>query len=165
LNILEKAIKRFNDGIFLNALYQRMPFGKKNLIPYYLVQEGFLGDGVPLVEPRLGPLEVCELGPSDISILAANRERDHSEKEMLKMLSKGCVCLGIKYKDEIAACMWYDLDQCTYKYLTFDLAEDEVYLYSARTFKAYRGKALAPYLSVRRQLLCPVRVNYLGRFL
>ena len=65
---------------------------------------------------------------------------------MLKMLSKGCVCLGIKYKNEIAACMWYDLAQCTYKYLTFDLAEDEAYLYSARTFKAYRGKALAPYL-------------------
>ena len=149
MNILEKAIKRFNDGILLNVLYQRMPFGKKILTPYYLVQEGFYGDSVPSVEPKLGPLEVCELDPSDISILAASRERDHSEKEMLKMLSKGCVCMGIKYKDEIAACMWYDLAQCTYKYLTFDLAEDEAYLYSARTLKAYRGKALAPYLRQR----------------
>jgi hypothetical protein len=103
LNILEKVIKRFKDGIFLNALYQRMGIGKKCLIPYYLVQEGFFGDGVRSVEPRLSPLEICELGPSDISILAANGERDHSEEEMLKMLSKGCVCLGIKYKDEIAA--------------------------------------------------------------
>ena len=71
MNIFEKAIKRFNDGIFLNALYQRIPFGKKILIPYYLVQEGFYVDDVPMVEPRLGPLEVCELGPTDISILAA----------------------------------------------------------------------------------------------
>ena len=146
MNIFKKVIKRFNDGIFLNALYQRMPFVKKFLIPYYLVQEGFYSDSATLVEPRLGPLEVCELGPSDISMLAENRERDHSENEMLKMLSKGCVCLGIKYQGEIAAYMWYDLARCTYKYLTFDLAEDEAYLYSARTFKAYRGKALAPYL-------------------
>ena len=146
MNIFNKAIKHYKDGILLNTLYHRLHLRKTGLIPYYLVEEGLFDRNALTIAPRLSPLEIYELGPSDISVLAANPERDNSEEDMLKMLSKGCVCLGIKYKDDIAAYMWYDLYQCSYKYLTFKLAKDEAYLYSARTFKAYRGKALAPYL-------------------
>ncbi len=147
MNVFEKGLKRYRDGILLNTFYQRMNLARTGIIPFYLVEEGLFGKFSLSIEPKINPLEVVALGPSDMAILAAKRERkDYSEGKMLEMLSKGCVCLGLKYQGEIAALMWYDLHQCSSKYLTFDLTENEAYLYSARTFKAYRGKALAPYL-------------------
>lgn len=147
MNLLEKGLKRYRDGILLNTFYQRMHLGRTGIIPFYLVEEGLFGKSSMSIEPKINPLDIVELDPSDMAILAAKREmKDHSEGEMLEMSSKGCVCLGLKYQGEIAALMWYDLHQCSYKYLKFDLTENEAYLYSARTFKAYRGKALAPYL-------------------
>lgn len=146
MNLLDKLIKRYNDGILLNTLYQKMRIRKTGLILFYLVQEGFLGKHTTAIKPRLRLLKIAKLEKPDISLLAAKPERDYSEKDMLKMLSKGCVCLGLKHNDDIAACMWYDLAQCTYKNLTFGLAKDEAYLYGARTFNSYRGKSLAPYL-------------------
>ena len=133
----------------MNTLYQRLNLRKTGLIPYYLVEEGLFGNDAPMIKPKISPLEVVVFGPSDITELARNPERDHSEEEMLKMQTDGCICFGIRYKKDIAACMWYDLRQCSYKYLKFNLDQDEAYLYSARTFKAYRGKALAPYLRLK----------------
>ena len=124
----------------------RLRLRKTGLIPFYLVQEGLFDGNGPGIEPRIGPLEVVELERSDVPALAAKSERDHSRADMLEMLSRGCVCLLIRYKGDIAACMWYDLYRCSYPYLEFELSDDEAYLYSARTFDDYRGKALAPFL-------------------
>jgi GNAT superfamily N-acetyltransferase len=147
LKVFNKAHTRYRDGILMNVFYQRMHLNKTGIIPFYLVEEGLFGKPPLSIKPKVDPLEVVELGPSDMAAIAAKRERiDHSEKEMLEMLSKGCICLGLKHQGQIAALMWYDLRQCSYEHLKFDLKADEAYLYSARTFKAYRGKALAPYL-------------------
>ena len=146
MNLLNKAIKRYRYGILLNTLYQRLNLRKTGLILYYLVEEGLFGNDAPMIKPKINPLEVVVFGPSDIAELARNPERDYSKEEMLNMLTDGCICFVIRYKRDIAACMWYDLGQCSYKYKKFKLDEDEAYLYGARTFKAYRGKALAPYL-------------------
>jgi hypothetical protein len=146
LKALKKAMKRYKDGILLNVIYQKMHLNRMGFIPFYLVEEGFFGKSSMSVEPKINPLEVVELGPADMAVVGAQREKDHTEEEMLEMSSRGCVCLGLKYQGEIAALMWYDLRQCSYKYLKFNLTENEAYLYSARTLKAYRGKALAPYL-------------------
>jgi hypothetical protein len=146
LNVFKKAVKRYQDGILLNTLYMRLNLRKTGLIPFYLVQEGLFDGSGPKIEPRIGPLEIVELGRSDIPALAAKPGRDHSREDILEMLSRGCVCMLLRYKGDIAACMWYDLRRCSYKYMQFELADDEAYLYSARTFDDYRGKALAPYL-------------------
>ena len=99
-----------------------------------------------MVKAKLHPLEIVQLGRSDMADLAARSERDFSERQMLKMLANGCGCIGLRYKNEIVAYTWYDLIQCSIHYLIFKLKKDEAYLYGARTFRAYKGKALAPYL-------------------
>jgi hypothetical protein len=146
MEMITKAVKRYKDGILLNTLYQRLYVRKTGFILYYLVAEGFFEADVRWVKPRLSPLEIANLGPSDMAGIAAKPERDHTEKEMLKMLEDGCGCLAIRHNSEIAAYMWYDLNRCSYKYLPFELAGNEAYLYGARTYRAYRGLALAPYL-------------------
>ena len=117
MRALKKAVKRYKDGILLNVIYQKMHLNRTGFIPFYLVEEGFFGKSSMSVEPKINPLEVVELGPADMAVVGAQREKDHTEEEMLEMSSRGCVCLGLKYQGEIAALMWYDLRQCSYKYL------------------------------------------------
>jgi hypothetical protein len=144
MDLLKTINKRYKDGILLNWIYQILK--KTDIVLYYLVQEGFYEKNETTVEPKLNPLEVINLDESDIFEIAANPERDYSENRMLRMLEDGCGCMGIRYKNEIVAYTWYDLNQCSTRYLTFKLKEDEAYLYAARTFSAYKGQALAPYL-------------------
>jgi len=144
MSILKETIKHYKSGLFLNSLYQRLKETHATL--YYLVEEGLFDKEIPLIEPRLSQFDFFQLDQSDISEIAAKPEKDYSGNDMLKMLSSGCGCFGVRHKGEIAAYMWYNLSQCSYQYLTFKLAEGEAYLYGARTLKSFRGKALAPYL-------------------
>ena len=52
----------------------------------------------------------------------------------------------LKYHDHIAAYMWCNLRECSSNLLPFQLEKHEAYLTYAYTFKAYRGKNLAPHL-------------------
>ena len=146
MNIVKRIQQKYKDGIILNTIYRRLKQKKLEVHLYYLVQEGFFGEDAPKIEPKLKPIVSEFLKPSDIRIIASKAERDYPEEEMLKMLSEGCKCLGIKHKGEIVAYMWYNLNKCDTRLLSFQLKADEAYLYGARTFTAYRGKAFAPYL-------------------
>jgi hypothetical protein len=146
MNIGKKIQQRYKYGLVLNAIYGRLKSKKIEIKLYYLVQEGFLGGDAPKIEPKLKPVVSEFLKPSDTRIIASKAERDYSEEEMIKMLSEGCKCLCIRHEGEITAYMWYNLKKCESKLLTFQLKEDEAYLYGARTLDAYKGKSLAPYL-------------------
>jgi hypothetical protein len=138
--------QKYKNRIILNTIYRRLKRKKIEIHLYYLVQESLNIEEIPKIEPRLKPLVTKFLEPSDIRIIASKAERDHSEEEMLKMLSEGCKCLGIKHNGEIVAYTWYDPLRCNTRLLSFQLEEDEAYLYSARTFSTHKGKSLAPYL-------------------
>lgn len=146
MNTVKGIQQKYKDGIILNTIYRKLKKKKFEVHLYYLVQEGFFVEDAPKIKPKLKPLVSEFLKPSDIRIIASKAERDYPEEEMLKMLSDDCKCLGIKHKGEIVAYMWYDLQKCDTRLLSFQLKEDEAYLYSARTFSAYKGKSLAPYL-------------------
>lgn len=146
MNIFKRIQKKYEDGIVLNAIYRRLKKKRFKVHLYYLVQEGFLFKDEPKIEPKLKSIVTDFLEPSDIRIIAAKAERDYSEEEMKKMLSDGCKCLGLKHRGEIVAYMWYSVTKCDTRLLSFKLNGDEAYLYGARTFSAYKGKALAPYL-------------------
>jgi hypothetical protein len=116
------------------------------IIPYYLVREYLLNESEVNVKPRLSPIEVIFLEASDMKIISKNPEVPDTEEELLKRLDEGCWCLGIKHKGEIAAYTWCNLRTCRFKRINTPLRDDEAYLLDARTFKANRGKNLAPYL-------------------
>lgn len=144
MKYLKQMSQHHHNGTLLNYLYRRLKSTDVTL--YYLVEEGLFGNRSPMVKAKLDPLEIVQLGRSDTSDLAARSERDFSKGQMLRMLSDGCGCIGLRHKNEIVAYTWYDLIQCSTHHLTFKLKKDEAYLYGARTFRAYKGNSLAPYL-------------------
>ena len=136
---------------FLQYIYNRL-ISIVEIVPYYLFQE-FLYDEKSGVnpKPKLDGLEVGFLETSDINTISASPEVNQSEDLLQERLANGCLCLGIKHNGVIVAYTWCNLRKCDYRgSLNFELKDDEAYLFEARTFKAYRGKNLAPYL--RNQL-------------
>jgi hypothetical protein len=117
--------------------------------PFYIVQEGLSEEDGVNVNPKLDPCNVLFLKPSEIKVISASPEVPQTEDVFLKRLSDGCLCIGIKHYDDIAAYMWCNLKECDSKLIRFNLSEDNAYLMDARTFSSYRGKNLAPYLRVQ----------------
>jgi hypothetical protein len=143
MEYLRKGIK---DGLVINTVYNIMTVKKVRLYLFYLVREGLFAGENFHPEPKLSPCETFYLEPSDLKNIAAKAERDYPEEKMLDMLSAGHKCLGIKHHDEIVAYGWINLQNCNSHLMSFPLKENEAYLYGARTFTAYRGNNLAPYL-------------------
>lgn len=134
----------YREGLLLNFIFQKLK--QTNIVLFYLVEEGLFDNNVSKIKPRLEPLEVFQLEPSDFTKISAKADRFYSEKRMLELVSTGYVCLGIKHKEEVVSYMWYNLSRFSSKYLNFKLKEYEACLSGAITDRAYKGKALAPYL-------------------
>jgi hypothetical protein len=134
------------ENAFLHFIYRSMSKVVK-VVPYYLFQE-FLTDEKELdLKPDLDRWKICVLAPSDMKEISANPDVNESEDILLERLTTGCVCLGLKHNGAIAAYTWSNLKECFYETIfSFPLKENEAYLFDARTFKAYRGKNIAPYL-------------------
>lgn len=145
--ILRKVKQTVNQNYFLQYLYDRSK-SIVNIIPFYLVREGIFDEIDLNLEPKI-KVDQCEtgfLGPSDMKAISASPEVNDTEEALLERIANGCLCLGIKYRSDIVAYMWCNLRECDSDNLSFKLEEYEAYLTDARTFNAYRGKNLAPYL-------------------
>ena len=70
-------------------------------------------------------------------------------EELLKRLEKGNICYGLKYKGEIAAFNWANLDECDNRFNPVKMKPNEAYLFDMHTMKPFRGKSLASYLRTR----------------
>jgi len=152
-----------NRNKFLRRLYD---LSKKvlNIVPFYLFLEGFSDESLLNIKPDLEPCETAWLGPSDMKAISVHPEVPESEEALLKRLSQGYIALGIKHHHEIISYMWCNLQECDSNYIKFKLKKDEAYLTYARTFNAYRGRNLAPYLRLEfyRQLKKMGRVKILS---
>lgn len=146
--ILSKVKQSRRDGLLLNLFYSGLKKKKFELSLFYLFKEGILGKVDLDIQPKIEPILVEHLKPSDVTYLAVKAERDYSEERMLQMLSEGCKCMGIKFKGKFVAWAWYNLRKCEYRRysFSFELKENEAYLFGQRTLNAYRGRSLAPYL-------------------
>jgi len=111
------------------------------IIPCYLFRERLLQEEGLNVKPRLDGCEIAPLQSFDIRAISAHPEVIESEDVLRERLANGCLCLGLKHRGDIIAYTW-----CNLRDGPFGLKDDEAYLFNARTFKAYRGKNLAPYL-------------------
>jgi ribosomal protein S18 acetylase RimI-like enzyme len=146
--ILYKVKQSKRDGLILNLIYGGLKKKKFEFSLFYLFKEGLFGDVDVDIQPKIEPIEVEHLTSTDMAYLAVKAERDYSEEKMLQVLSEGCKCMGIKYKDKFVAWAWYNLRKCdnsAYSF-SFELKENEAYLFGQRTLSAYQGRSLAPYL-------------------
>lgn len=151
MNFSRKVKQRYRDGLILNSIYAELKQKKFSVDLFYLLQKDFFDETDLNIQPKIEPIVVELLKPSDMQSLATKAERDYSEERMLKMLSEGCKCMGIKYKDNIISYRWYNLRNYEDNPFSFslELKENEAYLYGMRTLKAYKGMGLAPYLNYK----------------
>jgi hypothetical protein len=63
-----------------------------------------------------------------------------------RRLEKGKLCFGAKYRGELAAFTWFELDLLDAGRYCRPLARDEAYLFDAYTPIPYRGKGIAPHI-------------------
>ena len=123
---------------------------KIKITPYYLLLEGLFDKRMSHLETGFDDYEICYLNADDMKIIAAIPDRQVLEETTLIWLNEGKKCLGVKWKGELVAFTWYNLDECTAEFRRFPLASNEAYLFDAYTMMNFRGKGLAPY--VRYQL-------------
>ena len=116
------------------------------IIPYYLMKECLLDEDELNIQPGLQSLDIKVLSLSEIVALAGHPEVLEREEELRQRHQAGCLCLGLRQKNEILAYTWCDLRYFQLKRARYELKESEAYLFDMRTFSAYRGKNLAPYL-------------------
>ena len=133
------------ESAILRSVYNKISHIVR-IIPYYLMKECLLDEGELNVKPGLQSLEIEVLSLSEIVALAGHPEVLEDEDELRQRYQDGCLCLGLKQFDAIVAYTWCDLRYFQLKQVKYELKENEAYLFDMRTFKAYRGKNLAPYL-------------------
>jgi hypothetical protein len=80
-----------------------------------------------------------------------------------RMIDNGCICVAAKHKGKIASYSWANQHYLIYKGKKIVLKQNEAYLFDARTYKAFRGKNLAPF--VRYELYKLLRQRGVDRFL
>ena len=147
MNIIRKVQQSYRDDLILNTIYAILKQKKFEVHLFYLFSEDILDETDLDIQPKIEPIEIEHLKPSDMKYIAVRGERDLSENMMVQMLAEGCICIGIKYKNEIVSYGWADLKNCWHNALSFsfELKGKEAYSFGIRTLSAYRGKALATY--------------------
>ena len=132
------------------------------LIPYYIMEEFYIDQTNLNVPLEKDDSEICLLTLDDMALLGNHEESNVTTEQLIRLLESGCLCLAVKYKGEIAAYSWCDLNYLRYKDRIVALKQNEAYLFNARTYRAFRGKNLAPY--VRNELCKLLKQRGIERF-
>jgi hypothetical protein len=132
------------------------------LIPYYIMEEFYIEPKDLNMPSGLKDPEIVILTRNDMEFLGNHEESSVTTETLNQLLDSGCICLAIKDKGKIAAYSWCDLNYMRYKNRLTPLRRNEAYLFDARTYKAFRGKNLAPY--VRYELCKLLKQRGVERF-
>lgn len=117
------------------------------IVPYRFFEQTLTDEMSLNVTPHIRPVEICLLESADMKSLASHPEVIESEQELLERFGNESVCIGLLHNERLAAYTWCELTHCRY-FPAHDLVlkRDEAYIYDARTFEAYRGKNIGPFL-------------------
>ena len=146
IEIIKNLFYRLRHGMLFEAFQYRLDSIGIIIAPYYWVQEGINDISWAGLQNSFEDYTFDFLGIDEIKTIAASKTWKYSEKELLSWVNKGKKCFAAKYKGEISAFMWIDLDECKWQKLNFRLKDNEAYLFDMFTMKSFRGKGIAPYL-------------------
>lgn len=143
---IDKLRDRFRHRHVLQSVFKFLGRHHIEILPYYITHESLKQESEPIVDTDLGPISTFLLSPAEIEEVYDHPDSEVMAYEKAILLNEHCLCFGLRLKGEIAAYMWCNLHRCHSRIAVFPLKEDEAYLCSAVTLKAYRGKNLAPLL-------------------
>jgi len=133
------------------------------VIPYYIMEEVFIDQDELNITPAIEDFVITVLTRNDMAYLGNHEERSTTTEHYNRMMDNGCLCVAARHRGEIAAYSWADQYHLSFKGKTIALKQNEAYLFDARTYKAFRGKNLAPY--VRNELYKLLKQKGIDRFL
>jgi hypothetical protein len=149
--------KAWDHGLITHRLQQRLGKIGLNVDVFYLVSEGDYTCSPEWLAKFQG-YEVRTLTSQDMEQFVIKRPWEDLTK-LKERLERGDICIGIQYEDEVVASTWVDLKRCNHAPILFDVADNEAYLYDARTLDEFRGKGLAPFMRYQ----CYEYLRRLGR--
>ena len=155
---VKKIRHRVKNRLVLSFIFEKLSTIGLNIRPYYLTQEFLLDEFDQNLKPELKPLTAEFLLSSELKKIYDHPESKLAMRDSKPFIKEGYRCFALKFNDEIIAYMWCNLLKCHELY-PFLLKKDEAYLSGAFTFRAHRGKNLAPFL--RHQLY--QQLNKIGR--
>lgn len=132
-------------GLFLLFLRNQLARIGLDIKPYYWVQEEVEKCKKPIIKGDSSEFILKYFGPEEIKIIG-NRPPGTGEKELLKLLDKGNLCIGLIHNSEICAYTFIEFNDFIFHHKTFKLEDNEAYLFGMWTSHLYRGKNLAAYL-------------------
>ena len=132
-------------GLFLQALRYGLAKLGIDIMPYYWVQEEVKVTNQPQIKSDIKDFLFKPLDVDEINLILTNSDVIYEQK-IRHSLKAGQECVGLKFEDNIAAYMFVDLNDFTFKNRTFTIKNNEAYLLNMYTFDSFRGKNLAPYL-------------------
>jgi hypothetical protein len=117
--------------------------------PFYVFLEGLPERPDPLLEKEYEDFTISFLELGDLPLFLTMPERNIPERLLRGWFESGKLCLGVKYRGELVAFTWCDLEECRFTGFHFPLRENEAYLFDAHTSLPHRGKGLAPFVRYR----------------
>jgi len=161
-SIVDRVKEKVRHHLVLQALFGTLARVGIEVAPYYVTHE-YLNPEIKLrLDPELGQVVTALLSPEEIEALYTHPDSKVMGDVKATYLDERCLCFGLKVNGETAAYMWCNLHRCHHRFDMFPLKDDEAYLCSAVTFRAYRGNNLAPVLryEVYRHLNQTGRTNF-----
>lgn len=144
-SITEKLRKNIRYGLVWQSVRFRLLKLGIEFTPYYIFQEGTGDLELPVIKGNYSDFSFCFLENEDMKLIG-KADSGFPEEKLTELLNSGEKCIGIKFKDEIAAFMWINFTGFSYKDTSIRLKENEAYLWFMYTMEHFRGKNLAPYL-------------------
>jgi len=136
--------KRIHHGLFLFTLRNTLTRVGPDIAPYYWYKEVRNGSDEPEIRDSFKDYELGVIGIDEIGIM--DNIMGLTTEELEHNLSGGQLCIGLRKENEIAALLFVDMKDITFKERLFKITDKEGYLLNVYTFQAHRGKNLATYL-------------------
>jgi len=146
-------------GIVLHEILTRLSAKGITILPFYLVEEKLDNNLNYTFKTSFDEYTIGFFGPAEMEVISSSRGSIFATEKLLAKLDLGEKCIGVKYKGEICAFMWINLEKCSDEYCEFDLGPKEAYLFNLFTMSSFRGKGVAPYLRLQSYKI----LNEMGR--
>ncbi|MEZ4792493.1 MAG: hypothetical protein R2783_03210 [Gelidibacter sp.] len=132
-------------GLFLQGLRHVIAKIGIDIMPYYWVEEEATRSKMPIIRTENQDFLFKSLNGQDIDSILAKSDALNQEK-INKSVADGQECVALVHNGDVAAYMFVELKDFTFKNRLFKIQQNEAYLLNMYSFDDFRGKNLAPYL-------------------
>ena len=131
-------------GLFWHGVRNRLARIGLDFMPYYW-EVGSIDIEQPQLRDEASNYVLSKFGKEEIAYIQS-KIVGIAHKNLLRDLSEGDTCLGLKKDGEICVYTFIKHGPFSFRGRKFDIKPFEGYVHNTYTFEAYRGKNLAPYI-------------------